>query len=110
MSEQLKPCPFCGGEAQLSRDDSDDPIIRCLSCLVTMGEAGGGTREVVASWNKRADAYAAGLKAGAEAMREEAAKVCENLVASCRMLRMPSGDAEFCRNHIRALPLPREWK
>ncbi len=40
MSEELKPCPFCGGEASWCGDDPDDVhnchYIVCISCYVNI--------------------------------------------------------------------------
>ena len=55
MSEKLKPCPFCGGEAEFRGGSSTTPYIRCKEC-------GGRTMssfdsaKLRAAWNRRADA------------------------------------------------------
>lgn len=55
MSEiKLKPCPFCGGEAELFRDYMGWYVIECTAC-------GNGTLHfaksdgAVNAWNRRAD-------------------------------------------------------
>ena len=61
MSIELKPCPFCGGEAVLQaidfEPDYDDlPIwwVRCSSCLAETAEFTGATEaEAIAAWNTR---------------------------------------------------------
>lgn len=51
MSEELKPCPFCGGEPNLTHDDyvHDDlrpmPVVECKSCSAWVQAA---------DWNRRA--------------------------------------------------------
>ena len=58
MSE-LKPCPFCGGEAKLVRN-WNLYYIMCRSCVAIIGEVKEHpndfrTRdEVIAAWNRRA--------------------------------------------------------
>lgn len=54
--ERLKPCPFCGGEAERSHiytKNQSYPIVRCKQCdamtkLCKTGE------EAIAVWNRRA--------------------------------------------------------
>ena len=60
MSE-LKPCPFCGGEAILLEDsfwetynETGRNTVVCNSCGATMLETK-ERRDVVAAWNERAE-------------------------------------------------------
>lgn len=58
MSE-LKPCPFCGGEAIVNRHYnrfSEWWIVSCPNCHIT--QAGNGYEfsfEAIEAWNRRAD-------------------------------------------------------
>ena len=61
MSDELKPCPHCGGEAEASRDDEWWCIVGCKSCSAMIEEkvAGAHARPVaiqraIAAWNRRA--------------------------------------------------------
>ena len=61
MSNELKPCPFCGGEADLehytvgSWDDPEDRYdVNCLSCLASI-ESKSTEAEAIEAWNRRAD-------------------------------------------------------
>ena len=52
MAEELKPCPFCGGEAELfGTTESGIFYVECLNCDVNgnfdMPE------EAIAAWNRR---------------------------------------------------------
>lgn len=47
MSEELKPCPFCGG-SDVSPSSFD---VKCMECGVEMP---GGTERAIAAWNRRA--------------------------------------------------------
>ncbi len=49
--ENLKPCPFCGGVAEI-RTDGRTGWVKCVSCGMTTWS--GGYDEVVAAWNRRA--------------------------------------------------------
>lgn len=87
---ELKPCPFCGGEAKAGfRTDSSgqtEAFVSCWSCLcgmtqeldwhMTPAETEKEKAEIVASWNSRADLA---LAAEAAAL-ERAAKECESLL------------------------------
>lgn len=68
MSEKLKPCPFCGGKAEVAHSWAD-PRYCTVSCLTEncMGknweqdEQGGfasehrGAQAAIAAWNRRAE-------------------------------------------------------
>lgn len=68
MSDRLKPCPFCGGEAHIlpptcrpetPYDPSDRlyPVARCGSCgAEAAGESGDSGRTAIAAWSHRAGA------------------------------------------------------
>lgn len=57
MSEELKPCPFCGGEAEIERKGSirASMIIACLDCgaRVESGDVYGLTKPESYKWNTR---------------------------------------------------------
>ncbi len=67
MSEELKPCPFCGGEATHSvgkkGDGSDWHYVECIVC--------GGMAESPAAWNRRADALAQRLARALDLIRSD---------------------------------------
>lgn len=66
MSEELKPCPFCGEKAkrittpssgitgQLVRPDSGSYFIQCEHCFAKSGRAE-SIKDAYASWNMRYD-------------------------------------------------------
>ena len=38
MSEvELKPCPFCGGKAKVSKSDIDHFVVNCTKCPCSVG-------------------------------------------------------------------------
>ena len=60
MIEELKPCPFCGGEAHISLpdDDWDGYCVGCDDCNVYMGLGFGcglfpTLEEATTAWNRR---------------------------------------------------------
>lgn len=66
QQDKLKPCPFCGGKAELVMcDNGEIPQIRCSSCLALMGWHCGCTsalkgqlnfdtkEEAITAWNRR---------------------------------------------------------
>lgn len=59
MGEQLKPCPFCGGEELRSGDTKfhfgTDIFIRCTNCGAKIQIAEEfGDKKLIDSWNRRA--------------------------------------------------------
>ena len=60
MSKQVKPCPFCGGEATLVYPDEDeeDYVIGCYNkCCGFSYERGRGKdkQKLIEAWNRRVD-------------------------------------------------------
>lgn len=56
---KLKPCPFCGGEAHISKDDGYYTI-RCSKCPADFGRYWfpSGNRkkdEMIKTWNRRTE-------------------------------------------------------
>ena len=52
MKEELKPCPFCGGKAELYARSFNDVNVICGNCSCVMGTY--GTKEkAIEAWNKR---------------------------------------------------------
>ena len=59
MAEKLKPCPFCGGEAEL-KDTSGFIVVKCESCGVESGMVKVSAEycandKATESWNRRKD-------------------------------------------------------
>jgi len=87
MSEDLKPCPFCGGEVEIERA-SKSGAIQCMgpsSCLNTgllIGFDLSQESTAIAAWNRRADLHDTAIAAAkAEGIREgmlKAAAECQN--------------------------------
>jgi Lar family restriction alleviation protein len=52
MPDELKPCPFCGGEAFSMMDDQSNDVIVCATCWAKTD--GKDTQDqVIAAWNRR---------------------------------------------------------
>ncbi len=53
-ANELKPCPFCGGEAGLiDMEESHIPVCNEIECLCELGSF--STRDAaIAAWNRRA--------------------------------------------------------
>lgn len=58
MSEELKPCPFCGGKAELYEDHyqytDHSAWIRCTNCFIHT-QTLFGKNEVIQQWNTRVE-------------------------------------------------------
>lgn len=53
MTEQLKPCPFCGGEAQIIRCNSGKYQCFCQNCGCAQTMFFDSPEEVPEEWNAR---------------------------------------------------------
>ena len=52
MSEELKPCPFCGGEAEIVQVHKN-VYVRCRKCGALAGDVSFKEKVAIAAWNKR---------------------------------------------------------
>ena len=52
MTEELKPCPFCGGEAEVRKFTATMVFVQCKSCLAGTS-AFVSEPEPVKVWNRR---------------------------------------------------------
>lgn len=54
---ELLPCPFCGGEARLSKDAFGNTILEWVYCMSCGAQCGNGytEAEAIAAWNTRAE-------------------------------------------------------
>ena len=50
---ELKPCPFCGGEAKILRDIHG--VVSCSCGAVVTAKHKNDTAEAIAAWNSRAE-------------------------------------------------------
>ena len=67
MSETLKACPFCGGEARFNAN-MDDNYIECRTCRA-QSEWFDTIREAIAAWNTRPTDTDEALEAALEVVR-----------------------------------------
>ena len=107
MPDDLKPCPFCGGDAEYGEvggegGDAGGQFVQCTNAMCAASSAlifpcGDEPKPLLAlRWNRRTPNPAA-FAAGAEAMREAAAEDVE---------RWHADYAQDMAADIRALPLP----
>lgn len=56
-SIELKPCPFCGGEAEFGGNDCTGYFVECLTCGTNdpLPNLSFSMEEVAAAWNHRAE-------------------------------------------------------
>lgn len=81
MSDELKPCPFCGGEPQWQWHSGDALWIECTSCGAIgpqhENSTGENQDETLSAWNTRTDAgFSAGIKAAAKVAEAQRLKLC----------------------------------
>lgn len=53
---ELKPCPFCGGEANVDKQE-EDFLVECEPCQVSRLGWTDSRPEAIAAWNRRADGW-----------------------------------------------------
>lgn len=91
MAETLRPCPFCGGEAELVRNSSGSYFVRCTDrqCAAKtrlFHENENGAR---ASWNRRAE------RTCRVVIKERKLSQCQTLVTkSCSVCDFAFGNEE----------------
>lgn len=62
MAEGLKPCPFCGGKAEVRVDDNGEFYVSCTECFTLVGyccDTWGEYEteaEAINTWNRRTPA------------------------------------------------------
>ena len=71
MNEELKPCPFCGGDGEMTAGGFGERQIRCANkhCDAGLGGSCWQTTEAdaISAWNRRTpDAFKQGLLRAAE--------------------------------------------
>lgn len=54
LKKELKPCPFCGGKAEIKKDEGQYVNIKCTQCPCDMGRYW-FTRQTdaIKAWNRR---------------------------------------------------------
>ena len=65
----LKPCPFCGGEAREEEADDGGKFIECSTCSACTALHYDRAENLVSAWNRRRDAESA-LREMREAIRD----------------------------------------
>lgn len=51
----LKPCPFCGGKAELIELSKRDYYVQCRKCKVEQGKVYRAKQTAIKAWSRRAD-------------------------------------------------------
>ena len=54
MTENLKPCPFCGGESEIHQAYDGMYQVECANCFARSAFAR-DKKSVIDRWNRRAD-------------------------------------------------------
>lgn len=55
----LKPCPFCGGKANIDRDYTNNAYVYCTKCEISTRiymtglNSLTGTQQAIEAWNRR---------------------------------------------------------
>lgn len=55
MGEELKPCPFCGGEAEILNYSENEWLICCAICNGMVERWRKTRKEAIEQWNRRAN-------------------------------------------------------
>lgn len=64
MSEELLPCPFCGGPAQIASAGPGCHFVRCEGCTASTDD--GSREQAIAAWNRRVAQPVEGLREAVE--------------------------------------------
>jgi Lar family restriction alleviation protein len=52
---ELKPCPFCGGEAKLISEYANAHYVECKNCWASVWRSCPTHEEAIEVWNRRAN-------------------------------------------------------
>lgn len=55
MMAELKPCPFCGGKAEMLNYSPSEWLVYCPACQGMVEQWRKTEQEAVEQWNRRAD-------------------------------------------------------
>ena len=55
MSKKLKPCPFCGGKAEILNYSEDEWLVHCVICDGMVERWRKTEKEAIEQWNRRAN-------------------------------------------------------
>lgn len=117
----LLPCPFCGGDAVMRRDDDPgypwyvtfehEPDCTMYALPTDMFRSFSTEAEAIAAWNRRAALQSHGQAFDAAGVREACAKVAENELVdvyedSPEIDTVCNSVVREIVNNIRALPIP----
>jgi Lar family restriction alleviation protein len=109
-TDQLKPCPFCGGNPTVDAQFGREWWVECDDCAATTGGMEATKAEAIAAWNRRA------VPLVAEAPREPVAwRDCWGDPHRTRQAAINSDDSEEPAPLYAALPaslapMPEEWR
>lgn len=106
MNNTLLPCPFCGGEAELNHNYSDDYgdsyWVSCNFCGVAT-DSDWSQKTAIAAWNRRADHIRDTTKKVSNADRiramsdeELATEITKNPSIPCRMCEYYNHKLGYC--------------
>lgn len=96
MSETLKPCPFCGGEAWVIQILEDLYAVECRKCWTRTGTYQPTEAEAIEAWNLRAERTAKVIEHDASITDTDGYKYqrSEYLCGNCKK-KVIGGD-EYC--------------
>lgn len=70
--EKLKPCPFCGGEAEIVRDVGSIWDVSCKRCYASIGAYHSYSKEAaIYAWNRRWQNIRTGMRVISFDLEEE---------------------------------------
>jgi hypothetical protein len=102
MQDELKACPFCGGEAAVTWHDGF-PSVRCNDCGCSTGMmASGYVTEAIAAWKTRADPALAAAQAEVARLR----LCCDRWLTIARRYGLERQEADTVRHTRAALVQP----
>ena len=55
MTDKLKPCPFCGGEAEMLNYSPSEWLVVCPTCDGMVERWRNTEKEAVEQWNRRVE-------------------------------------------------------
>ena len=111
MSDELKPCPFCGGLAEIVDIDEGEnaggSCVCCTTCLASSKVEFGFKENFISNWNRRVQTLATDAVARLSGCGIKAARAS---VATCREMTITTRRWIWTAQGVECAPPSQRWR